>query len=297
MVFWLWAVIGVLVCVILGLLVKLYLMRKSAREIEAEFALRLTTDTNTLIDISSRDRCMRALAGSINAQLRALRAERQRFQQGDQELKDAVTNISHDLRTPLTAICGYLDLLEREEKTETAERYLSLIGNRTEALKQLTEELFCYSVLSSTREERRENLSLRSLLEESIAAYYGAFVQQGITPEISLPEGEVERRLDRASILRIFGNIISNVLKYSEGDCVVTLREDGTVTFANRSAGLDNVTVGRLFDRFYTVETGRSSTGLGLAIAKLLTERMGGSIRAECQGDRLELILQFPEED
>lgn len=295
--FWLWAVIGILLCVILGLLVKLHLMRRSAREIEAGFALRLTTETNTLIGLSSRDRYMRSLAGSVNAQLRALRAERQRFQQGDQELKDAVTNISHDLRTPLTAICGYLDLLAREEKTETVERYLSLIGNRTDALKQLTEELFRYSVISSTREERWENLSLSSQLEESLASYYGAFVQRGIMPEVSIPEREVVRRLDRSSILRIFGNIISNVLKYSDGDCVVTLMEDGIVTFANRSEGLDSVAVGRLFDRFYTVETGRSSTGLGLAIAKLLTERMGGSIRAEYQGDRLEIILQFPEEN
>lgn len=85
------------------------------------------------------------LANEINIQLRKLRAERRKFQKGDIELKNAVTNVSHDLRTPLTAIYGYLDLLEQEEKSEKVNRYIAVIKNRTEMLKQLTEELFRYS--------------------------------------------------------------------------------------------------------------------------------------------------------
>lgn len=84
---------------------------------------------------------MRKLAADINVQLRLLRQERHRYQQGDWELKEAVTNISHDLRTPLTAINGYLDLLEREEKSKNVQRYLSQIENRTEVLKSLTERM------------------------------------------------------------------------------------------------------------------------------------------------------------
>ena len=121
---WLCAVIGILV-------LKIYLLRKSVREIEDGFVERLTTDTNTLIDISSHDKAVKDLANTINGQLRQLREERHRFCQGDRELKDAVTNISHDLRTPLTAICGYLDLLEQEDKSEAAERYTEIIRNRT----------------------------------------------------------------------------------------------------------------------------------------------------------------------
>ena len=98
-------------------------MRRAAKEIEEEFALRLHSETNTLIDISSGDRAMKRLAAGINRQLRSLRRQRHRFQRGDLELKDAVTNISHDLRTPLTAIYGYLELLQREEKSEAAARY------------------------------------------------------------------------------------------------------------------------------------------------------------------------------
>ena len=129
--FWLWILVAVLLIIIVFLTIKICLMKKSAQEISEAFLDRLTEDTNTLIDISSRDRHMRELAREINIQLNKLKEERHRFQQGDRELKDAVTNISHDIRTPLTAVCGYLDLLDREEKSEDAARYLKIIRSRT----------------------------------------------------------------------------------------------------------------------------------------------------------------------
>lgn len=291
---WLWVACGVLALAVLLLAGKVFLLRKSAREIETALADRLTTDTNTLIDISSRDGAMRSLAASVNAQLRQLRRERQRFQQGDQELKDAVTNISHDLRTPLTAICGYLDLLEQEEKTSTVARYLGMIENRTEAMRQLTEELFRYSVLLSAPDDSCETLALNRVLEESIASFYGALHGRGITPVLSIPEAPVQRTLNRSALLRIFGNILSNALKYSDGDLAVTM-DGGVIVFSNAAASLSPVQAGRLFDRFYTVETARDATGLGLSIAKLLTERMGGRISADYADGRLSVTVQFPD--
>ena len=140
---WLWLFISGLILVIVLLLIKIHLLRKSAKEIESSFSEKLITDSNTLIDISSNDKYMRHLANEINIQLRKLQAERRKFQKGDLELKNAVTNISHDLRTPLTAIYGYLDLLEQEEKSETVNRYIAVIRNRTKMLKQLMQ--FKYS--------------------------------------------------------------------------------------------------------------------------------------------------------
>lgn len=290
---WLWVACGALALGVLLLAGKVVLLRKSAREIETAFADRLTTDTNTLIDISSRDSAMRSLANAVNVQLRQLRRERQRFQQGDQELKDAVTNISHDLRTPLTAICGYLDLLEQEEKPPTVARYLGMIKTRTEAMRQLTEELFRYSVLLSAPDDSREPLALNRVLEESIASFYGALHGRGITPALSIPEQPVQRTLNRSALMRIFGNILSNAIKYSDGDLTVSMDDGGVIVFSNAAASLSSVQVGRLFDRFYTVETARDSTGLGLSIAKLLTERMGGRISADYADGRLSVTVQF----
>ncbi|MCI8417721.1 MAG: HAMP domain-containing histidine kinase [Lachnospiraceae bacterium] len=279
-------------CVLL--LLKICLMRRAAREISWELENKLSDDTNTLMGISSRDSSMRRLAGEINRQLRVLNQERRRFQQGDRELKEAVTNISHDLRTPLTAISGYLDLLESEVSGRDASRYLSMIRNRIQMLTELTEELFRYSMITSTEDRQREWLTLNSVLEESLASYYAAFLQRNITPKISIPEEKAERFLSRSALMRIFGNIISNSLKYSDGDLSVVMKADGTILFANEAKALTPVLVGRLFDRFYTVETGCQSTGLGLAISKQLCERMGGHIQADYQDGRLLITLYFP---
>ena len=137
-------------------------------------------------------------------------------------------------------------------------------------------------------------LDLRGALEEALLSFYGAMEQRNITPEIQLPESRVERCLDPSALSRIFSNILGNALKYSSGDLTVCMDQEGTIVFTNAAAGLTTVTAGRLFDRFYTVQTGSSSTGLGLSIAKLLTERMNGSIGAEYRDGKLSITLRFP---
>lgn len=286
-------IIGILLLVILVLLAKVYFLHRATQEITDAFHDRLTADTNILIDISTRDPYMRKLATNINVQLRLLRKERHRYQQGDLELKEAVTNISHDLRTPLTAIKGYLDLLEREEKSENVQRYLTQIKGRTEVLKNLTEELFRYSVVTSSKELKIERMDLVRALEESLLSFYGVMQERGIQPEIELPQEPVILVLDAGAVNRIFSNIISNALKYSDGDFSVRMDRNGQVTFSNTAKNLNAVSVGRLFDRFYTVEASRNSSGLGLSIAKILIERMGGSVSAHYEGDRLRIVMDF----
>ena len=286
-------IIGILLLIIFALSAKVYFLRRSAQEIAEAFRDRLAADTNTLIDISTRDPYMRKLAADINVQLRMLRQQRHKYLSGDRELKEAVTNISHDLRTPLTAICGYLDLLEREEKSEDIARYLSLIENRVEAMKQLTEELFRYSVILSTGELVLETVCVNGVLEESIAAFYGALTSRGIRPDIRITENRIERQLNREALGRVFSNILNNALKYSDGDLEIFLHDDGEIIFSNTASRLNEVQVGKLFDRFFTVEAARNSNGLGLAISKTLVEQMGGSISAELTNNKLIIYIRF----
>lgn len=294
---WLLAALCVLLLVVVFILIlKVRSVHRAALELSAEFEKRLDTDTNVGIDISTSDRKMRALAADMDRQLKLLRKEHIRYTCGDHELKTAITNISHDLRTPLTAICGYMDLLSQEETSDTVKEYLFIIGNRVEALKELTEELFRYSViLSVDTYEEREDVSLNNALEECLAAYYAAFKEAGIEPEIQIPERMIWRRLNAQALSRILSNLVGNAIKYSDGDFAVRLCEDGTFFFHNRADGLDEVSVGHLFDRFFTVENGRHSTGLGLAIAKTLTEEMQGQIEAKYQDGALEISLWFSE--
>lgn len=295
----LWCI--VLICSLalaaLCLLAYLLVLRHSLREAAEELDEKLRTDTNTLISISSGDRAMQSLVTHINRQLQALRRERLRLHSGNAELTAAVTNISHDLRTPLTALCGYLDLLEQEPQTEAAARYLTVIRERTDAMRALMEELFRYSVLTATADElHTEPVCLNDVLEQSLAGFYGALSARGITPSVQLPEEKVIRPLDAAALRRVFDNILSNAAKYSDGDLTVTLSPDGSVTFSNHASALSRVEAARLFDRFYTVDSARGSTGLGLSIAKLLTEKLHGTISADYENETLRICRAFPTE-
>jgi signal transduction histidine kinase len=292
-------ILGV-ICTLLAVIVAILLLKirslhRAAEEITAQAKERMTGETNVGIDISISDRAMRRLAAILDRQLKIMREKQMRYTRGDRELKDAVANISHDLRTPLTAIRGYLDLLKEEEVSGEVREYLDIIEDRTERMRELTEEFFRYSVLRSVSLPKvQEKISLNRLLEEAAAAYYGAFTEAGIVPEIRMPDCQVVRTLNRQTVMRILENIISNGIKYSEGDFQMILREDGKLYFKNKTARLDKVQAGHLFERFYTVEDARKSTGLGLSIAKTLTEAVGGRIQAEYEAGVLSILVEFP---
>ena len=280
----------ILVALAAAFAVKIIVMKLAAREIARQISEKMDSDTNTLIDISSADRDMRKLAADLNVRLGQMRHDRLKFVRGDLELKNAVTSISHDLRTPLTAICGYLDLLEKCGTSDEVRGYLKQIENRAEHMRQLTEELFRYSVVTS-QEQKLELLCVNDILEESIAAFYAAIQGRSITPEIDITEKRVEVFADGSALSRIFSNIISNMLKYSSGDLFISMDDSGLILFKNSSDDLERLSVERMFDRFYTVETAENSTGLGLSIAKLLAERNGGELSASIEDNKL--VISF----
>lgn len=292
---WYWAILIILCVVILILSLKIALMRHSAREIEKNMEKILNIETNTLVTISSRDPFMCRLADSINQQLRLLHQERHRYMQGDRNLKDSVTNISHDIRTPLTAICGYLDLLEQEELSESARRYLQIIRGRSGRLKELTEELFHYAVLTSEEADawEREDVVLNHILEECVSNCYLDLKERDITPEIQIPEQPIHRQVNKNALFRIYENVLGNAVKYSDGDLRISLLETGEAVFANHASALSEVQVDRLFERFYTVEDARDSTGLGLTVAKILTEQMGGEIQVQYRDGVIRICIYF----
>mgnify|MGYP001078343983 FL=1 len=283
-----------LLVIIFALLLKIFYMRKAIREIKRGFSEKLYTDTNTPIMLSSHDKLVSSLANDINVELKEL--QKQSYIQGDKELKNAITNISHDLRTPLTTICGYLSLLDKEEKSEHIARQLSIIKNRTFALKQLVEELFRYTtIISDTENSVYTETVINNVLEDCISSYYAIFKEKGITPNINLCEQKIVRSVDKTALLRIFNNVIDNAIKYSEGDLTISLFENGKIVFSNHTSDLNEIQIGKLFDRFYTVNTARKSTGLGLSIAKALIEKMDGNISADYSNNVLSIIIKLNE--
>lgn len=285
-----------LLVIIFALLLKIFYMRKAIKEIKRGFSEKLYTDTNTPIMLSSYDKLVSSLSNDINVELKELQKQKHRYIQGDKELKNAITNISHDLRTPLTTICGYLSLLDKEEKSEHIARQLSIIKNRTFALKQLVEELFRYTtIISDTENSVYTETVINNVLEDCISSYYAIFKEKGITPNINLCEQKIVRSVDKTALLRIFNNVIDNAIKYSEGDLTISLFENGKIVFSNHTSDLNEIQIGKLFDRFYTVNTARKSTGLGLSIAKALIEKMDGNISADYSNNVLSIIIKLNE--
>lgn len=134
---------------------------------------------------------------------------------------------------------------------------------------------------------------INDILEQSIAGFYEVFINKRILPDIQMSEIRVMRQLDKEAVRRIFDNILSNAARYSDGDLAISLSTDGRIQFSNHAAKLSSVEVEKLFERFYTVETARNSTGIGLSIARLLTERMGGDITAEYKDGQLYIQIAF----
>ena len=287
-------VYGLLGIIIIVLCLKIYLMKRSARDIANEFADRLKTDTNTLIYISSHDKDMRYLSDSINKQLKILRKEHLQYHQGNTELKNAITNISHDLRTPLTAIAGNLYMIGKTDNLSEIREYVGAIEERTETMKQLTEELFRYSmIVSNESKEDTEEVFVNQVLAESISSFYPVLTEKGITPSIHLTDARIVRNVNRSELARVFSNLLNNAVKYSDGDLEITLSDTGEITFANTAKELSTIEVEQLFDRFYTVEAAHHSTGLGLSIARTLVKRMGGSITADYDNGRLTIRIML----
>ena len=287
-----------LIVICIALTIKLYFMKKSVKEIEAGLKDILKSDTNNLITISSSEKNIKKLATSLNIELKTIRKQKLQYENGNQELKKLVTNISHDLRTPLTAIKGYIDLIEKDKLSKNQEKYLNIIQKKTDELTELTEQLFDFSkTIDSDIKISKEKCNINEILEEVLASYYVIFKEKGIEPQISMCSENVYKKLNKASIIRIFENILSNISKYCVNNFKVELKDDGTIIFANKVKDglLDATTVQKIFDRYFTVENAKKSTGIGLSIAKELVELNDGSISANFTKDTLIIEIKFLE--
>lgn len=275
-------IIGILFFGFILLISKIYVMKKSIREIEQSFKYILKSDTNNVISITSEDKEIRILTSSLNRELRDLRNQKLQYENGNQKLKRLITDISHDLRTPLTAISGYIELLGEEQLNRKQKEYVKIIDNKTNELTSLTEQLRDLSIgIDLERKVEKENCCINDILEETIASLYNLFKAKKIVPNISICEKKIYRNIDKDMIIRVFENIISNAIKYSDNNCNINLNEDGKISFSNKASKLDVTTVKKIFDRYYTVENMKKYSGLGLSIAKHLVEINGGIITAK----------------
>lgn len=274
------------------LVFKIVILKISLREIVTSAKQKFSEESNVPIAPQSRDKDILKLSDYLTEELDAVIAAHRKFAAGNSELKRAVTNVSHDLRTPLTSASGYLGLLKKSGLNEKQSEFVEIVEGRVTAMKKLTEELLAYSIIASDEGTLQvEEVCLNDCLEDSLTQFYVAFAERGIEPKIAICEKRIYRNAGKDALSRIFGNVINNAVRYSDGDFTVGMSEDGKIVFENGAEHLDEVSTAKLFDRFFTVENARGSTGLGLSIAKILTEKLGGTIGASWKNGRLRIVL------
>lgn len=284
--------------------VKIFLLRRGFDELTDNIEDQVNCKTQIPVTLTTTDPHARRTAETLNRELVKLQDERNRYIDGNRQISQAVTEISHDIRTPLTAINSYLDLMKGETNEELKARYLERIKNRTLSLSDLADELFKYSTSADqagqpvpSESESSGPIDICRILEECMLSFYAAFTKKGIEPEIELPEEPVFVLCTQKDANRIFENIISNALKYSTGALTVKLGDDGAVSFSNPAPGLTPVSAAKLFDRYFTVNEGSASTGLGFSIAKELIERNSGTINADLVDGILSINVHFKQQE
>lgn len=277
----LYIIVAILLFICIALILKLYFMKKSIKEISASLEEILNLKSNNILTISSSDNDLKLLASKINKELKSLSKQRLQYENANQILKRNITNISHDIRTPLTAINGYIGMLRDNDNIKN-DKYIKIIQEKTNDLINLSNQLFIFSMsIDNDLKLNKKKYCINEILEEVLASYYDIFKEKNIVPKIEITKEKIYRNIDKNSIIRVIENILSNVIKYSEGDFKVTLDKDGKITFSNKSKALDTTTVQKIFGRYFTVENAKKSTGIGLSIAKELIELNNGKISAK----------------
>lgn len=270
-------------------------LQRQLQSINSQLKKRLKSNSRQPVTVELINKELNNLAESINQCLKAEETLRLESVKEEKRFKELIANISHDLRTPLTAIKGYQQLLEKSTLTDEQREKLGISQKYAVELGTLIEHFFEYSYLLNAEQTLKpEKLNLTNLVTECLATSVNAFEEHGL--KLLFEENApIFVSADREMLVRIFQNLIRNCLAHSAGDVTVRLMTAGAVAFRNPVKDAQEIDTKRMFERFYTGDRARSkTTGLGLAIVKLLTEQMGGTVYAYFVDDQLEIKVELP---
>lgn len=297
---WLYIAIAVLSCAVIVLLYRYIRLKSEIRKISGQLEELVSDNSEKMLDISFVDKELERLAGLFNQYNDKQRQVVAGAIKDEDFLKDSVANISHDLRTPLTVILGHLQLIAKTDLTPDQRERLDIVNNKAVRMKELVDTFYEYSLVTTSNEVmKHDKLNILNMLIDLISDCAPLMDKKGITPKIDLPEHSVYIYSDRNAIDRILQNLITNSIRYSAGDINVKLEtvNDGIVlSVANPIPEDSELDPDRMFDRFYTGDSSRNSggTGLGLAVVKELTSKLGGNINAVRSGGMLTIKLELP---
>ena len=287
-------IIGLSLTILIVLLIIFILKTKEINRLTLELKKLNREGKIEKLRLSLPNKNIENLVVEINTLIDDKRKMENIYKEKDMELREAIANMSHDLRTPLTSIMGYVyllndDKLDKEERKE----YLKIIEKRSAVLNDLITNFYGLSRIQADQYEiKLEPVNLELVLGEIIAAFYETLDYKFGEPEINIEEGLVPVLGDKQALNRIFTNLIENIIKHGEGEVKISLKKKKkyiVMEFSNKAEELESKDVNRIFEKFFTKDRMRTgqNTGLGLAIVKLLVEKQGQKIEAKKVGNRL----------
>ena len=269
---------------------------QAARRMKAQMA----DETTVRLALPCPSKGAEELLSCLNNLLELRQAEKADYRRKEQELRRQIANVSHDLRTPLTSILGYLQLLEQEALSpEKRQEYFQIIEGRARTLQTFIASFYDLSRIEGGELPlEREKVDLARALSGQLTAAYEQIEEAGLDMEVELEDRLPPVWADSGAVTRIFSNLLTNALRHGSGTLCVKLYREGRYivsSFSNRADGLTAEDASHVFERFYTADKMRTgqSTGLGLAIVKALAERMGHSTAARWEDGWFTVLVQW----
>lgn len=285
---------------IIILFLYIYFLKKEVKNITTQLKDYNGRKTEKKIEISLGNKEIEDLAEAINNELEISRNERVKEIKRQEQLKELISNISHDLRTPLTSIAGYIKLLKGKKlSVEKENRYIEVIERRVENLQELLNSFFMLSIVDSKDYEiDLEEVDLKEIFCEVLGDFYDDFNKISLEPEITIDNDKMFCLGNKKALRRIIENLISNLLKYSKSNPIIKLEKENqraVITIINETDNISKLDVEKFFDKFYREDKARDfsekSTGLGLSVVKVLVEKLNGEIWAEKEEEKI--IIKF----
>ena len=293
-------VIGILAGIIILQFIIMWKYQRQVKDICRQLAFLMKHDSNMLINREFDMGGIGTLSDRLNELLELRRKEKQQYQEKETLIADTYTNLSHDIRTPLTSLDGYIQLMEECENIEDQKRYLSIVHERIHSLNEMLEELFTFTKLKN--ESYRLELMpccMNRILKETVFSYYDDWVRMEIQPDIQITEEQLYIHGNRQGLRRVIQNVIKNGLDHGEKKISIELERNqnqAVLRISNQVAHSEQINIDHVFERFYKADAARSktSTGLGLSIARGLVKRMNGEIGAKIEENEFIVEMSFP---
>lgn len=294
-------VIKVLIGVLSVIAAYFALYKFQIRDLDKQIRFITKQETNLKLNtqiLSVKD--LNRLASSMNTLMEKQRKLEIELERTNRKFKETITNVSHDLRTPLTSANGYIQLLNSPDtKEEKKKEYAHVIEERIDSVKEMLDQLFEYARIEAQEYTlEKEKINVTTILTDTISEFYEDFIQKGIEPELQITNEMLYIQGDTRALKRIFQNMIRNAVVHGEGNLKISLEEKNKkiyLMFVNITKTIEEKEVENIFDRFYTTDKSRTkkTTGLGLSIAKNFVVQMGGTIEAKLIKQEFAVVIEF----